>query len=408
MLHVDNWTVPIQLLVRAKKGNNKITHLLFGTSLLDVRYKMPKKTEIEKKNALNIFSKIPALIMSSPLFFVQYPTDARIVLSTIQDASEILPELLEGGHSTIAGRLVGAFRNITRDKIADDIKKTMIAAGYEIREHDPFQGEKISIGNKNVSPYVARMHLLWEQMRKPIMEHFSKSAKIVVDIKQYLNNVEEQYVADAYHSLSIEGYQVSIELIDKIRKGNWNPDLNETDRNHRNALAARGYWQAFQAVKKSIEKVLIGENAGKIAWQDHGDWFRELFGPSVVAGILKPVELAGYRRHPVYIRRSMHVPPNFSAVPDLMHAFFNLLENEPEASVRVVLGHFFFVFIHPYMDGNGRIGRFLMNLMLASGGYAWTIIPVERREQYMQALEEASVRQNIIPFCEFIVSCITV
>ena len=67
-----------------------------------------------------------------------------------------------------------------------------------------------------------------------------------------------------------------------------------------------------------------------------------------------------------------------------------------------MLGHFVFVYIHPYMDGNGRIGRFLMNLMLASGGYPWTVIPVERRGDYMSALESASVRQDITPFATFI------
>jgi hypothetical protein len=38
-----------------------------------------------------------------------------------------------------------------------------------------------------------------------------------------------------------------------------------------------------------------------------------------------------------------------------------------------------------YMDGNGRIGRFLMNVMLASGGYPWTVIPVSDRNAYMNA-----------------------
>jgi Fic family protein len=79
-------------------------------------------------------------------------------------------------------------------------------------------------------------------------------------------------------------------------------------------------------------------------------------------------DLAGYRNAPVYIRRSMHVPPNSAAVRDAMPVFFQMLTEESEASVRVVLGHFIFVYIHPYMDGNGRIGRFLMNVMLAAGG----------------------------------------
>jgi Fic family protein len=67
-----------------------------------------------------------------------------------------------------------------------------------------------------------------------------------------------------------------------------------------------------------------------------------------------------------------------------------------------VLGHFVFVYIHPYMDGNGRVGRFLMNVMLASGGYPWTVVPVERRDDYMAALESASVDQNIVPFAQFL------
>ncbi len=86
-----------------------------------------------------------------------------------------------------------------------------------------------------------------------------------------------------------------------------------------------------------------------------------------------------------------------------MPAFFELLKEEIEPAVRVVLGHFMFVYIHPYMDGNGRMGRFLMNLMLASGGYPWTIVPLKRRSDYMAALESASVDGNIMPFAMFLV-----
>ena len=75
--------------------------------------------------------------------------------------------------------------------------------------------------------------------------------------------------------------------------------------------------------------------------------------------------------------------------------------------MRVVLGHFIFVYIHPYFDGNGRIGRFLMNVMLASGGYSWTVIPVERRNDYMEVLEAASVGGDIKPFASFIAGLIS-
>ena len=210
------------------------------------------------------------------------------------------------------------------------------------------------------------------------------------------------YINDAYHSLSIEGYWVSPELIQRVRSGAWNPDQNAEDRENRNTLAARGYHDAFRSVKTSLVKVLGGRNPGGVGRDDHAEWYQRLFGPSVTAGIIRAADLAGYRSGPVYIRRSMHVPPPREAVRDCMPAMFDLLEGEAVPAVRVVLGHFIFVYIHPYLDGNGRMGRFLMNVMLASGGYPWTIIPVERRNEYMGALESASVRQDIRPFAAFV------
>lgn len=408
LLHAENWTVPGQLLVRSPKGDNKITQFPFNTSLLTVRTAIPKKADIEEKRGLKIMSLIPALASCSPKFFTQYPTDARAVLAMIRDASEILPKLLEGSHSTFAGRLAGGFRNMGNHKIANDITKTMQLADYDVRENDPFESPTpILLSQRAESPYVYRLQVLWHDMRKAVISHFPIPPRKPLGLQAYLKNIDEQYITDAYHSLSIEGYRVSPELIDRVRQGSWDPEKNENDKNHKNALAARGYWQAFQTVKKSIENVLKGENPGNRAWHDHSDWYRALWAPSVAAGILKPTDLAGYRNMPVFIRRSKHAPPSVEAVRDLMPAFFDLLTKEENPAVRVVLGHFFFVYIHPYMDGNGRLGRFLMNVMCASGGYPWTIVPVEQREAYMAALEQASVEQNIVPFCKFIGSLIS-
>ena len=58
------------------------------------------------------------------------------------------------------------------------------------------------------------------------------------------------------------------------------------------------------------------------------------------------------------------------------------------------------------MDGNGRIARFLMNTMLISSGYNWTIIPVERRQEYMAAVKKASVSDDIYDFTLFLASLI--
>ncbi|MGZ8487640.1 MAG: cell filamentation protein Fic, partial [Candidatus Binatia bacterium] len=101
---------------------------------------------------------------------------------------------------------------------------------------------------------------MWQQMRGPVIEKFPASPGQRPEITAYLKHVQEVYVTDAYHSLSIEGYRVNPGLIERVRSGTWNPDANEQDRDYRNALAARGYWLAFQAVQKSLRKVLRGEN----------------------------------------------------------------------------------------------------------------------------------------------------
>ena len=171
-------------------------------------------------------------------------------------------------------------------------------------------------------------------------------------------------------------------------------------------MAAHGYWQAFQVVEKSIGRVLKIENPGTVAEEDHREWYREMFAPSVTAGILKPADLAGYRNRQVYIRQSKHLPLNRDAVRDAMPAFFDLLTEETDSAVRIVLGIFIFVYIHPYMDGNGRMARFVMNTMMAAGGYPWTVIPLSERKAYMASLEKASVGEDIGPFADFLATLV--
>ena len=105
----------------------------------------------------------------------------------------------------------------------------------------------------------------------------------------------------------------------------------------------------------------------------------------------------------MYLRGSRYVPPRWEAVREAMPAFFDLLEKEPEPSVRAVLGHWLFGYVHPYSDGNGRMARFLMNAMLASGGYPWTVIRIVDRKSYLSALDRASIEMDIHPFTTFIV-----
>jgi len=196
--------------------------------------------------------------------------------------------------------------------------------------------------------------------------------------------------------------QVTDALIDRVAQQGWNPDADQQDKKDRDALAARGYYQAFQSVRTDLEAILRGQNSVTVVRSAHHRWYAELFSPSVAAGILEPHQLAGYRNGSVFIRNSMHTSLPCEALTDAMETLFNLIEQEPEPAVRAVLGHQLFVFIHPYFDGNGRIGRFLMNAMLASGGYPWTVIRAQRRSDYISALEKASGDGDIKPLTLFI------
>ena len=91
----------------------------------------------------------------------------------IKNPSDLLSILLNGGHSVVAGRMAGAFRNIGNNRFADDIVNTMKSAGYDIRETDPFTGKiTLLFGGRESSPYATRIRLMWSQMRETVINYF--------------------------------------------------------------------------------------------------------------------------------------------------------------------------------------------------------------------------------------------
>ncbi len=402
---LDQSNVPTQLIVMTAKGGSSRLDLPHQRSLFMYETaELPDNREI--KLGIQTLTLAAALCRSSPVLFTHEPIKAEIALRVV-DTTELTRILLEGGRSRIASRLIGAYRFLGDNDAVRFIENSMVAAGYQIRSENPFEAVQPVFGEGAIhmtSPYAARIRAQWQKMREVVVNRFPEAPGLSGDPVASLKEIEDLYQHDAYHSLSIEGYEVTPELIARVRDGKWNPDAKQSDKEQRNAMAAKGYANAFNLVCQSVKNVFNGGHAGEIVRQDLQDWYQALFSPGVQAGIIRPADLAGYRNDQVYIRNSAHVPLPVVALPDAMDAFFECLINEPVPIVSVILGHFFFVFIHPYMDGNGRIGRFLMNVMLVSAGYRWTIIRSEqrRRNSYMQVLEQASVHNNILPFAEFI------
>ena len=404
-LHGERTVIPDQLVVHSPKATNNDIELLFGTTLYDLKTaEMPPPTALLMRDGLRLFSPAAALVRVPESFFQMFPLEAQVVMASLADTSDLLRLLLNGGHSAKAGYLAKAFRQTGRPDLAEEILAVMKGAGYDVRESSPFEaGQILRKPSRPGGAIAARVEMLWESMRGKVLASFPKAPGLPTDKDAYLGYVDEIYRTDAYHSLSIEGYSVTPGLVERVRQGGWDPEHDAGDRKNRDALAARGYWQAFQLVKKEVEKVIAGENPATLARAAHNAWYRELFQPCVTAGLLEPGALAGYRNVPIFLRGSRYVPPRWEAVRDAMPAFFDVLEKEPEPSVRAVLGHWLFGYIHPYPDGNGRIARFLMNVMLASGGFPWTVIRVVDRKAYLSALDRASIEMDIHPFTTFIV-----
>jgi len=404
MLHTGNTTVPRQVTcVTIESGNSKVD-LPFATSVLI--YPQPKNVPSSRVEirGLQVWPLNEALCMTGPQFFVNNPREAEIALAMVRNASELLTTLLAGDMMvTAAARLAGAFQFIKRPDDADRIVKAFAQVRVNLKPINPFKLHEPTLEpTRDRSPYVLRLRSMWVGWRQDVIDNFPPAPGHTSTVDEYLAQVEERYVSDAYNSLSIEGYRVTDDLIEQVARGDWDTDGDPEHNKTKDVLAARGYFQAFHAGKSSIAKVLSGENAGAVVDRDHHDWYAELFGPAVTAGIVDRSQLAGYRRGPIFIRNSMHTPVPREAILDSLEALWDLLKTEPEASVRAVLGHHLFVFIHPYFDGNGRIGRFLMNTLLASGGYPWTVIRMSRRDEYMKALEAASVNGKIVPLAKFI------
>jgi hypothetical protein len=392
---------PSQLIVITGKGGSYKLDLPNRTSLLlypDAK-NLPSETELH--HGVQIMPVALGLARATPSFFRHSPTSAEIALRLVRpdDLSRTL--LSDVGFRAPAARLIGAFRHCGLEEIAERLAADLRGAGFDFEENNPFEAPpRLPVGLLFSSPYVGRLKALWLNLRRTVAANFPP-APGRTDPTVYLSRMEEIYAHDAYNSLSIEGYQVTPELIERIELGDWNPEANPADQQERNAMAAKGYRDAFKLVKKSLAEILNGGSASEIVNRDLPGWYRALFSPSVQSGLLPAHALAGLRNRAVFIRGSEHVPPPNEAVTELLETLFSLLADEPHPGVRAVLGHFLFEYIHPYPDGNGRIGRFLMNAMLAAGGYPWTVIRVENRIGYLAALEDASVRHDIAPFTEF-------
>ena len=111
-----------------------------------------------------------------------------------------------------------------------------------------------------------------------------------------------------------------------------------------------------------------------------------------------------YRNNNVFISGAKHIPPEYIKVPELMEKLIinynNWNKNHP--IIRAALLHGELVKIHPFIDGNGRTARLIMNMDLMKNGYVPVIIKKEDRLKYYEALDKAHTTKDYTDFIKLV------
>lgn len=216
-----------------------------------------------------------------------------------------------------------------------------------------------------------------EDLLKRISEKKQRLDKYKPLPEVILKNLDEWYTVElTYTSNAIEGNTLSrVETALIIEKG-----ITVEGKTITEHLEAINHAKALDFVK-----TLLSKSRKETAESDILDIHR------IILQKIDDQYAGRYRDVPVRIRGSNHICPNPLKVPELMQQFYQWLHTDnPEHIAQIAAeAHFKFVSIHPFVDGNGRLSRILMNLLLMQEGYPPAIIRKEDRRVYIDALENA-------------------
>ena len=232
-----------------------------------------------------------------------------------------------------------------------------------------------------------------DQKHFNLIDSLLKEFYRISDTNPYLRRAKrDAYYAHIYHSNGIEGNTLNLRetrYIIETRLAIPGKSLIE----HQEVL---GLHLALQYVNSTLVNRL-----GSITREDILEIHRRFFG------YVDPVQAGQLRTHQVYV--GSFVPPPADDVPDYLDDFIkwlNSLEDTRDlhAIKLAAIAHYKFVFIHPFIDGNGRTGRLLMNLILMRSGFPPVIIRKSDRLIYYSHLDQAN-DGDIRPLIRFIAKC---
>lgn len=212
--------------------------------------------------------------------------------------------------------------------------------------------------------------------------------------KESLHSLKENLLVDwTYHSNAIEGNTLTLSetkvVLEGITVGGKTIHEHLEVINHKEAIL---YIEAIIQQKKELS-----------------EWQIKNIHNLVLKGI-DDKNAGVYRKANVVISGARHIPPDFvqlkSEMESLIQWYNHSLQNiHPiERAARL---HTDFVKIHPFVDGNGRTARLLLNFELIKEGYPPLIITKEQRLQYYQSLDNAHIEGHYNDFFQLVGDCLT-
>ncbi len=238
----------------------------------------------------------------------------------------------------------------------------------------------------------------------PVFNLSSKNIKTINEIETFLKDAKKQklkkfvrkksQVRSVYSSLAIENNSLSLEDVNKIS----------------NNISVSGKRKEIQEVKNAIE---LYENIVSYNWRKEKD----LNKAHKVLMKYYDDDNGNYRKHGEGVKRGkkiVFIAPESTIVPDLMKSLFKYIKNNEKKIHPLVLSsifHYYFVYIHPYTDGNGRVARFWVSLMLTDYNEAFTYLPFEEtiykhRKEYYKSIESCHLNGNANVFITFMLKII--
>uniref|UniRef100_A0A8C4YN35 Protein adenylyltransferase FICD n=3 Tax=Gopherus TaxID=38771 RepID=A0A8C4YN35_9SAUR len=203
--------------------------------------------------------------------------------------------------------------------------------------------------------------------------------------------MEESYYHHIYHTVAIEGNTLTLSEIRHIIETRYAVPGK--------SLVEQNEVIGMHAAMKYVNTTLVSR-IGSVTTSDILEIHRR------VLGYVDPVEAGRFRTTQVFVGH--HIPPHPQDVEKQMQEFVQWINSEDAMSLHPVefaaLAHYKLVYIHPFVDGNGRTSRLLMNLILMQAGYPPITIRKEQRAEYYHVLEAAN-EGDVRPFIRFIAKC---